>query len=71
MSYKLVSEVRYNWFYSNEAGEEYQGFTSDGSVVKEILYHTPDEYDKEHYCDVVFTDGEIQRVFNINYVKFV
>ena len=70
MSYQLCETLVYDWFYTNEVGEEYQEYVVGEAGVKEIQYHTPLGEGDKHYCDVVFEDGLVRRIFNISSFVF-
>lgn len=62
--------VQFNWFYTEEAGEQYSQFSTSQDNIKSIKYNSCFVEGDKHYCDVYFTDGTQQRVFNINMVGF-
>lgn len=37
--------------------------------IQEIRYHTPMGEGDRHYCDIVFTNGEESRIFNIDQIN--
>jgi hypothetical protein len=60
-----VHRVEYNWFYTNESGDEY-GVAEIGKYdAVRIVYHTPQGEGDRHYCDVYYNDRR-ERVFNIS-----
>lgn len=65
--FREVKRVIVNWFYGNE-GEEFTQVSIKHDNVNSILYHEPEKDDKEHYVDVYYKDGEVQRHFNLNTV---
>ena len=67
-----IEQIKYNWFYSNENGEEcnvYRVSTNDDIIS--IKEHTAQGEGDKFYYDVVFKDEHIERIFNINSVIYV
>lgn len=69
MRNRKVVSVKYNWFTSNEVGEEFQehGLAPD---TEKIEYHEPAGPGDQHYCDIYMKDGSVKRVFNLNEINF-
>jgi len=66
---KKLMSVDYNWFYSQEVGEEYSNYSLSGDTIN-LVYHSPSKNDNQHYVDVTFKSGKIKRIFNINKLTF-
>jgi hypothetical protein len=70
---KEIRKIHYNWFQSydgNNAGEDFDHHTVGQRGVIEILeYPAYAEGDKWYY-DVIFENGDVERIFNINRVFF-
>ena len=44
--------------------------SEDSEQIKEIKYHYPMGEGDKHYCDVYYTDGTIERLFEPNTITF-
>lgn len=69
-----IKKLHYNWFYSNECGEEYD-IAEVGSVcartqhlVVEIKEHRAQGDGDKWYYDVIYCNGSEMRVYNPNLV---
>lgn len=61
---KECDTVRYNWFFSNETGEEFkEACTGVGGVIRIVEHAAAGEGDKWFY-DVLFENDRVQRIFN-------
>ena len=59
-----ISKIEYNWYYTNENGEDY--FTHDlgkRGVTDIKIINIPDI---PYHAEVYFENGSIQKIFNIN-----
>jgi hypothetical protein len=65
-----VKSVTFNWFYSEDSGEEFSSYTVGKTTVTKIEYHSPMGEGDRHYCDVYCEDGCVMRIFNLNSVEF-
>ena len=67
----IIEEIRYNWLYTTESGEEYNTYSTIGNsdVIKIEEHPSAGEGDKWYY-DVTFKNGHIERIFNINLVVY-
>jgi hypothetical protein len=63
---KEVEYVQANWI--NEA--EYDNYDVEYEGIDKIEYHSPMGEGDKHYCDVIYSNGKIKRVFNLNAVVF-
>ena len=68
MEKRYVVRVDYNWYFSSENGEEFSTAKVGQSGVTEIRYYSPQHECECHYCEVIFENGSLERIFNINRV---
>lgn len=61
----MIETIRFNWFYTNDSGEEYKEYTVGSDGVVSI---TEESYDIDRYFTVTFEDGHMEEVYNINLV---
>jgi hypothetical protein len=63
--------VIYNWFYSTgQEGEQFTQARVGNGSIDAIDYHEPMGEGDAHYCDITYTNGKTDRVFNLNSVEF-
>lgn len=67
--YYWVESVKYDWFYSNEVGEEYKEYNVGKDNVNRIGYVKASSNEDKSYCDVIFNDETIHRIYNINSMR--
>ena len=66
-----IKQVVANWFYTDDAGEEYETYTVGENGVMEIKEHKPQGEGDRWFYDVEYAEMGVKRVFNINSVSFV
>ena len=59
-----AKSVIYNWYASNENGEEFTRAETGKHGVTRIKYHEPAGEGDRHYCDIYEESGYF-RVFNL------
>ena len=64
-----VTEIIFDWFYTDESGEDFTiwkvgDMVFNDKIVK-ILHRTGED---QHYCEVMFENGAMQTVYNLNRV---
>jgi hypothetical protein len=64
-----VKKVIFDWFYSHECGEDYSFYEVGKTKVMAITYHKPAGEGDRHYCEVYFSDGKKEIIFNINRIE--
>ena len=75
---KVITEISYNWFQSNdghEAGEDYTRCVvgrqqADGKTPTDIKEHCAQGEGDKWFYDIFFDNGTVTRVFNPNTVTF-
>ena len=70
-----VKHIIFDWFYSpQDNGEEFKeysvGKTYKGHMVVRIKEHAAQGEGDKCYYDVTFSDGTMERIFNINKVFY-
>lgn len=65
----MISELIYNWFFTNE-GQEHNTYTVGKHGVTQIIEHQSKGDGDRWYYDVFFDDGRMERIFNPNKVTF-
>ena len=65
-----ITQVNYNWRFSQENGEEFSHAIVGYNGVKEIEEHLPAGHGDALWYDIIRESGNIDRIFNINQVFF-
>ena len=60
----------YNWYATNEYGEEFESISVEQGNVEKMEYHNPAGEGDKHYVDVYFKNGISKRYFNLNELQF-
>ena len=68
MEKRYIVRVDYNWFFSNENGEEFSSAKIGQNGVTEIRYYSPRHECECPYCEIDYENGYRERIFNINRV---
>lgn len=63
-----IKQINFNWFSSEEAGEEFSSYVVGCSGVIKIEQRYPAGEGDRHYCTVYFEDGSEEVIFNINQI---
>lgn len=66
----IVKRINYNWFNSENNGEEYLTYEVGKNGVSEIEEYQPSNGLQKWNYVVDFEDGKSARVFNINFVEY-
>ena len=53
-----------NWDY-------YIGKKYGGEVIEKIEYHQPQGEGDAHYCDIIYTSGNVDRIFRPDSIEFI
>ncbi len=65
-----IKQVTTDWFFTNEAGEEYTTYEVGKNNVTKIEEHRPQGEGDRWCCLVLFEDKTAIRVFNLNSISF-
>ncbi len=65
-----VTKIYFNWFYTDDGGEDYFVYEINKCNVIEITHHKPQGHGDAHYCTVYFKDGSETIIYNLNQVEF-
>lgn len=61
--YKEFADGAYKEYYLEK-------MVGGGVVVDAIEYHEPQGEGDAHYCDILFSDGTVERLFRPNSINF-
>lgn len=64
--------VRYNWFYTNQEGEEFQEFEVGKNNCTKIEFHCPrfGQSIGKSFIEAFFKDGTKSRIYNFSEIHF-
>jgi len=66
-----VTAIIFDWFYTDESGEDFTiwkvGDTVFSNKITEIFHRTGKD---GHYCEVMFDNGAMQTIYNLNRVVY-
>jgi len=66
----MITGINYNWYHTNEHGEEFDYANIGEHGVNFIKEHIPKGEGDKWFYNVFYDDGHIERVFNINKVFY-
>lgn len=72
---RIIKSINYNWFTSNENGEEFTNRNVGSEyygrlTVSKIEEHNPMGEGDRWFYDIYYSDGSVERVFNPNQVFY-
>ena len=67
---RKVKRILYNWYFTQEYGEEYLSCNITDQNISSIEEHIPLFNGDKHYCVIHYTDGSSEKVFNLNSIEY-
>jgi len=67
---RSIEKVIFNWFYTQEGGENYSIYQKGKDGVVDIKEHVPEGEGDRWFYIVEFDNGIVRKIFNINEVVY-